>query len=320
MHAVVHYQRRTCWQTLPVQLHNSGNQAAVWVPVRRTCLKEQQPWRRARRQPRVRRIRPLSENAGAPAKDPRIAVITPYYTETLEVLRQGHDSVLAQDVEADVVHFFVADGFPNPAIERWKCSNIALPAAHRNHGNTPRAVGALLAAAEGYDFISFLDGDNWYYPNHLSSLLRTHEATKASVCCSWRTFHRLDGTLIRDCRDDEELAFRHIDTSCYFVHRSAFPLNLVWSQMPNELSPICDRVFYSAALHKLGDLGFSELATVAFRTDYHRHYKAVNEMPPASGFAKGEKVDSAIAYLRSVDCITNCVTQLGFWPGTYIFR
>src|SRR5208282_3021324 len=105
------------------------------------------------------------------------------------------------------------------AIDQWKATNIALPMAHRNVGNTPRAVGALLAEAEGYDFISFLDGDNWYRQNHLSSLIRIHEATKASVCCSWRTFHRLDGTIISNLQEDEELAFQHVDTSCYFVHR-----------------------------------------------------------------------------------------------------
>jgi hypothetical protein len=263
----------------------------------------------------------LSEYPRGPARRPRIAVITPYYKEAIEVLRQGHDSVLAQDVEAEVDHFYIADGFPNRAIDRWKATNISLPLAHRNNGNTPRAVGTLLAEAEGYDFISFLDGDNWYSHNHLSSLMRIHEATKASVCCSWRTFHRLDGTIIRNLRDDEELALRHVDTSCYFVHRSAFSLNLVWSQMPNELSPVCDRVFFAAAIHKLGNnLAFSKQATVAFRTDYHSHYKAVNETPPASGFAKGEKVDLAIAYLQSADCITKCVAQLGFWPGAYIFR
>jgi glycosyltransferase involved in cell wall biosynthesis len=34
---------------------------------------------------------------------PRIAVVTPYYKEPLEWLRQCHDSVLAQEVPAD--HF-----------------------------------------------------------------------------------------------------------------------------------------------------------------------------------------------------------------------
>jgi len=263
----------------------------------------------------------MSEHSENLARRPRIAVITPYCKETLEVLRQGHDSVLTQDVEAEVDHFYIADGFPNSAIDQWKATNIALPMAHRNVGNTPRAVGALLAEAEGYDFISFLDDDNWYRQNHLSSLIRIHEATKASVCCSWRTFHRLDGTIISNLQEDEELAFQHVDTSCYFVHRSAFSLNLVWSQMPNELSPICDRVLFAAALHKLGNnLAFSKQATVAFRTDYPGHYTAVHETPPASGFSKPEKLDGAVTYLRSGDCVTKCVTQLGFWPGTYILN
>ena len=252
------------------------------------------------------------------ARRPRIAVITPYYKETLDVLRQGYESVLNQDVEADVDHFYVADGFPNSAINLWKAYNIALPVAHGDNGSTPRAVGALLAEAGRYDFISFLDADNWFHKSHLSSLIRLHEASKACVCCSWRTFHRLDGTEMKIQEVDEQ-TFQHVDTSCFFIHRSAFVLNSVWSQMPSELSPISDRVFLAAARHKLGNkVAFSKQATVAFRTDYPVHYKSVNETPPPSGLAKPAKIDWAVGYLRSVNGVTKCVAQLGFWPGTYI--
>src|SRR5271170_4341899 len=99
----------------------------------------------------------------------RIAVITPYYKEPLAMLRHCHESVLAQDVGAD--HFLIADGFPSVDFTDAHVKHIALPHAHSDNGNTPRGVGSLLADAEGYDFIAFLDADNWFHPGHLSSLI-----------------------------------------------------------------------------------------------------------------------------------------------------
>lgn len=96
---------------------------------------------------------------------PRIAVITPYYKEPTAMLHQAHLSVAAQDIAAD--HFLVADGFPNPEIANWNARHVPLPQAHADNGNTPRSVGSLLADAEGYDFIAYLDADNWFQPDHL---------------------------------------------------------------------------------------------------------------------------------------------------------
>src|SRR5262245_25755535 len=124
----------------------------------------------------------------------RIAVITPYYKEPTEVLYQCHASVLQQEVPCD--HFMVADGFPNPEVANWKVRHVILPTAHADVGNMPRSVGSLLADSEGYDFIAHLDADNWYQPNHVSSLLKLHEETKAPVCCSWRTYQRPDGSML----------------------------------------------------------------------------------------------------------------------------
>ena len=122
----------------------------------------------------------------------RIAVITPYCQEPTEILRQCHDSVLRQQVPCD--HVMIADGFPNAEVAGWAVRHVILPVAHADVGNTPHSVGSLLADAEGYDFIAYLDADNWYRPDHLSSLVQLYEVTKAPVCCAWRTFHRPDGS------------------------------------------------------------------------------------------------------------------------------
>ena len=81
-----------------------------------------------------------------------VAVITPYYKENNQILRMCHESVLLQAPEVD--HILVADGHPNPSVEDWPCRHIILPSSHGENGNTPRGVGALMALAEGYQFVA----------------------------------------------------------------------------------------------------------------------------------------------------------------------
>ena len=106
-----------------------------------------------------------------PRRARSVAVITPYYREDTEKLRRCHESVLRQTGE--VTHFMVADGFPNPEVDRWDVQHVSLGAAHGDNGNTPRGIGALLAFAQGFDAVAFLDADNWFVDNHISSLLKT---------------------------------------------------------------------------------------------------------------------------------------------------
>ena len=241
----------------------------------------------------------------------RIAVITPYYKEPTEMLGQCHDSVVRQEVPCD--HLMIADGFPNPAIDRWNVRHVLLPVAHDDLGNTPRSVGSLLADAEGYDFIAYLDGDNWYQPNHLASLVQLYEATKAPVCCSWRTFHRPDGSELPLPEDIASRALRHVDANCFLLHRAAFHINAVWHRMPRELKTAGDRVF-RAALKKAGfAFAYSQQPTVAYRTLHEMHYEKAGE-PPPEGFKPRQLMQPAVDYLMSPAGITETVDRLGFWP------
>jgi glycosyltransferase involved in cell wall biosynthesis len=246
----------------------------------------------------------------------KIAVVTPYYRESIEVLRQCHESVRTQDVPAEVVHLMIADGVPNPAIDAWHVEHVRLPRAHGNNGNTPRAIGALLAEAQGCDFIAFLDADNWYHPGHLSSLLQLHETSRADICSSFRTFHRHDGSILNATEAGED-NLQHVDTSCLLLHRNAFPLNSVWSQMPNEISPICDRVFLKAAIHQRRGIASTRQRTVAFRTTYEIHYRMAGETPPEISQSKEADVRRALTFLMSADGVQKTVERLGFWAASW---
>jgi glycosyltransferase involved in cell wall biosynthesis len=241
--------------------------------------------------------------------DTKIAVITPYFQEPLEMLRQCHDSVLAQQMGAD--HFLIADGCPNAQLSDWGIKHVILPQAHGDNGNTPRGIGGLLAAAEGYDFIAYLDADNWYHADHLASLHSLWQATRADVCCSLRTFHGIDGTEI-PVRESDEEAFNHVDTSCYLLHRSAFGCLPIWLQMPRRLSPICDRGFLKSLLHQRFRLSFTKRRTVAFRCQTEAHYLAVQLEPPPG--AKKNVMGESLKWLQSFAGVRETIETLGFWP------
>ncbi len=224
----------------------------------------------------------------------RIAVVTPYHREPREVLWQCHRSVLDQGLGA--THVMVADGFALAEIDGWDVQHVRLPTAHDDNGNTPRGLGGLLAKAEGFDFIAWLDADNWYHAGHLASLLALHRQTSSTVCSSFRSFHTLAGDAL-EVREADEDAGRHIDTSCYLIHRPAFDVVGMWLDIPQILAPICDRLFLDAILHRGHGIRSTGQRTVAFRSRYASHYRSAGRPIPSdakdAGFA-----DAAWDHLR----------------------
>ena len=239
----------------------------------------------------------------------KIAVITPYYQESIGFLRQCHQSVLAQNIFVD--HFFVADGFPNEALMNWNIKHISLPEAHADYGNTPRGIGSILANIEGYDFISYLDADNWFHPNHLSSLLSLYEETKADVCSSFRTFHTNDGIEL-PIQEKDELSLNHIDTSCFLIHRNAFDALDVWLKMPKMLSPFGDRIFLAGLKNKNYKFASSKQKTVAYRSQWKAHYLAAKMEPPVG--SKGNAFIESYKWLLTINGMKETVAKLGFVP------
>ena len=244
---------------------------------------------------------------------PKIAVITPYYKEPTEMLMQCHESVARQGENVD--HFMIADGFPNEEVARWPVKHVALPAAHGDNGNTPRAVGSLLAINGGYDYIAYLDADNWFHDGHLASLLATMIETKADVATCFRTFHDLEGNML-DVFERAEDKLKHVDTSCFLIGRAAFPATMVWGLMPKPLSPSCDRVFLGMLKHNRYRLHSTRSPSVAFRTQYAVHYKAAHQPIPPNA-KKSSEFDPVLNYLKSNEGVAECVRLLGFWPYHY---
>lgn len=245
---------------------------------------------------------------------PKIAVITPYYKEPLEVLAQCHRSVLDQGIDAD--HFIVADGHARGEVHEWKARHVTLPSSHGDAGGTARGIGGMLAASEGYDFVTYLDADNWYHPDHLTSLLDLHGRTSSPVCTAWRTFHRPDGSALGITEPAED-AFQHADTNCFFIHRTAFEVLGVWLRTPKQLATVGDSVFLGAVRHARFSIAPTRQRTVAYRTTHEFHYRLAGE-PPPEGAKLMDLVRPAQQWLLTKEGVDESVRQLGFWPGTYM--
>ena len=212
----------------------------------------------------------------------KVAVITPYYRESLEILLQCHESVVSQTHPC--THYLVADGYPNGAVDMLDAMHIKLPVAHDDNGNTPRAIGSLSAINQGFDAIAYLDADNWYYSDHIESLVDLHLQTGATVCVSGRSIHRMDGSMLMASDPDDSNTF--FDTSCLLLTRKAFSLAPFWALMPRVLSGICDRIFWQAILKQGCSWCCTNKATMAFRSQYMNDYQLNNEVPPPG--AKGD--------------------------------
>lgn len=241
----------------------------------------------------------------------RVAVITPYYLESIEILKQCHKSVLLQG--ANVTHFMIADGHPNDEVDDWDTVHIRLQKGHADNGNTPRAVGSVLAQSEGFDYIAYLDADNWFHQGHLSSLIELQETEGSDVCCSMRTFHNLEGVEMVGLLDPVDESRTHVDTSCFLIHKTAFRFCVpIWANMPKQLSPICDKVFYAGIQHYKLHVSHSTLRTLAFRTQYLFHYQK-------SGFPVPKEAKFAITaepnkWMLSLNGVKSCLDSMGFYP------
>lgn len=244
----------------------------------------------------------------------RIAVITPYYKEPTSALWKCHESVMRQAGVVD--HFMIADGYPNEEVSRWPVRHVALPNCHADNGNTPRGVGSLLAVCGNYDFIAYLDADNWYHDRHIAALLEKMEETKADVATSFRTFHDMDGNAL-DVTERAEERLKHVDTSCFLIGKAAFPATIAWGLMPKPLSPVCDRVFLGMLKHNRFRIQSTRMRSVAFRTQYAAHYRAARLPVPPNVKDSGE-FDASLEYLKSNEGIAECIRLLGFWPYHYL--
>lgn len=227
----------------------------------------------------------------------KVAVVTPYYRESDDILKRCLDSVACQ--AGEVAHVLVADGFPNPLADRYpKAVHLKLPRAHADNGDTPRGIGGKWALDNDFQAIAFLDADNWYYPDHIACMTDLLASSRAPVLVAGRSIHRKDGSVFAGLKELGD-GVHYTDTSCLFLSGPALWMAPLWAAIPTRLSPICDRIFWQMLMAQGYPVAKSERITVAFVSQYVAHYEAAGEQPPP-GSKDGSELAEAVTWWNAL--------------------
>jgi hypothetical protein len=165
---------------------------------------------------------------------PSVAVITP--TTNHDCLVDAYESVKNQDYKGPLTHYIVYDGeesaankadWKDPHLEIWTIPKATGMAGHLGH----RIYAAMTFLIHDADYLVFLDEDNFFDANHISSLVASIEETQATWAFSLRKIINQDKSFI--CEDNcESLGpfvnyheargseIKLIDVNCYMLPRS----------------------------------------------------------------------------------------------------
>jgi glycosyltransferase involved in cell wall biosynthesis len=207
----------------------------------------------------------------------RVAVVTPYYKESLDVLIRCRDSVKNQTYK-DTTHIMIADGYPKAICKGWDVEHFELPYSHNDAGATPRALAAISAFSRGYDAVAFLDADNWYEPDHVECMVNTVISNNVPIAIATRRIHALDGKgLYVD--NVESNGENMVDTNSMFLTAAALHLLTYWVVDPSQRL-WSDRYFWEAVKQSKLPIKRCLTPTVAYVTKWAWHYDYAGVEPP----------------------------------------
>ena len=206
----------------------------------------------------------------------KVAVVTPYYKEDLDVLIRCRTSVVRQ-THTDTVHYMMSDGYPRAEFEDLMF-HVKLPPC-ADYGDTPRLVGCALADAAGVDAICLLDADCWFDVDHVERLVKTMQEEDAPIVTCPRRLWRMDGTFMGVDTESEGDFFN--DTNCYLIRRDAFHLLRTWGLKDKSLCIIDDRVFWKEVKGSGYKIARNNKASVNYPTSFAVHYAWRGEEIPS---------------------------------------
>ena len=223
----------------------------------------------------------------------RVAVVTPYYTEPEETLRECIASVAKQTYK-DVHHFMVSDGEPFEGLDGFtRLTHIRLPNAG-DFGDTPRGIGAAVASSLGYDAICFLDADCWYEPDHVEYMVGVLKESGTEIVTCPRNLFRENGTFM--CVDKESDGYAFNDTNCYLFTKPTFHLLRNWLFKSQADCALGDRHMWAHVKNHNPRIARSLKPTVNYSTRVTQHYKDFGEQPPKDSQIIFQTQDSVDIY------------------------
>jgi glycosyltransferase involved in cell wall biosynthesis len=224
----------------------------------------------------------------------RVAVVTPYHNEKYEILKRCHDSVASQDY-GDVTHMFIADGLPHPCLKIFaNIEHMILPVQHADAGATPRAIGAISAFSRGYDAVAFLDADNTFCTDHVSTMVDTMRSTGAAIVTATRNICTESGDHLYV--DDVESNGRDFcDTNCMFIGKPALHLLTYWIT-ESAMRLWSDRQFWASVIQSNMAKHHVPTATVNYHSRWAWHYQHAGKTPPPHSVWIDRTVDGRLVH------------------------
>lgn len=191
----------------------------------------------------------------------RTAVVIPYFQRTPGVLRRALDSIYRQDVEADVeVDVIVVDDQspspPEPEAAGLTRPGFGIRILKRENGGPGRARNTGLQAVNGADFVAFLDSDDTWREDHLSTALRRLRAGAQFYFSNslygdglawFSTFRRRDELIAAATREDD---------GAYSISRERLMPFLLQDCLPHTSTVVLDE-------RSRGGLQFDETQSMA---------------------------------------------------------
>lgn len=208
----------------------------------------------------------------------KVAIVTPYKGENYNILSRCHNSVLSQ-IYSNITHIFVADGNSHPYVTNLKNINhLISTSSHNDAGATPRSLGAISAFSLGFDAVAFLDADNTFEPNHISSMVDIYEKSSCSIVTATRNICDLHGNIMY-VDNTESNGVDFCDTNCLFIGKPALHTLTYW--VTDQSSRLwSDRIYWSAILHYNIPRSHCESPTVNYYSKWAAHYVNAGITPP----------------------------------------
>lgn len=212
----------------------------------------------------------------------KVAVITPYYNEDLNVLNRCMVSVHQQMLVEHRIHIIVSDtkSLMDPQAIPLPCQLINLNHNHNDAGATPRAIGALSAFSQGYDAVAFLDCDNAYNPYHLNKMIETCKERNSDIVTATRNIYSSFDNMFLYTDIIESNGIDFCDTNCMFLTKRLMPFITYWI-MSRDLSLAGDRVFWKYIVNDKGIKRFHyDQPTVNYYTKWAWHFQHAGKTIP----------------------------------------
>jgi len=218
---------------------------------------------------------------------PTFAIVTPCFREDDETLTRMIQSVVAQATPCH--HIVVSDGierqFPSSCYAAYSqrghtLTVLNLPLRMRNSGAGPRAIGALLAFAQGAELVSFLDADNALLPQHTTAVLKCLRPQSLAVKTLRRVF--LKDTGEETPTEAAENSGAHIDTNCLTLTRRSQRLLVVWLYWPVSFGTGEDRILSAILNATDGTIQTTGEPTVLYWSEWPIHYQLAGKAVPTT--------------------------------------